>query len=114
MVRAAAAVVVLVVVGCTTHTVIPAQSAADVAGSSSRAGGADPRYEYPRGEVPFENHLLGEGATPAYSQRMLTIPSIGDNRQDGNAITGWYYRSNAAEPREAPRRNCHREGEVYC
>ncbi len=94
-----AAVVLPVLVGCTTHTVIPAQSAADVIGSSLRIGGADPRYEYPRGEVTFENHLFGEGATPAYSQRLLTIPSIGDNRQEGNAIAGRYYRSNDEEPR---------------
>jgi len=90
---------VLLVAGCTTHTVTPAQSAADVAESVSRVGGTDPRFEYSRGEIPFENSVLGQGATPEYSVRRVAIPSIGDNRQDGNLITGRYYRSNAAEPR---------------
>jgi dienelactone hydrolase len=86
-------------VGCTTHSVIPAQSTADITDVASRVRAPDPRFDYPRVEVPFENHLLGEGVTPAYSVRRLAIPSIGDNRQEGNAITGRYYRSNAPEPR---------------
>jgi dienelactone hydrolase len=94
-----AAAVLVVLAGCTTHTITPSASAAGVAGLAPRVGGGDPLYEYPRGEVPFENHLVGEGETPAYSKRQLTIPSFGDNRQDGNEITGRYYRSNAAEPR---------------
>ena len=99
MVPAAVAAVVLLFGGCTTHTITRAQSAADVADSGSRVVGADPRFEYPRVEVPFENHVLGVGATPAYTVRQLTIPSIGDNRQEGNAIIGRYYRSNADGPR---------------
>jgi dienelactone hydrolase len=79
--------------------VTPAQSVADVAGHASQSVGADPRYEYNRGEVPFENHLLGEGVTPEYSKRLVTIPSTGDNRQDGQVISGRYYRSNAEGPR---------------
>jgi dienelactone hydrolase len=78
---------------------MPAQSAADVAGSWPRAAGADPRYDYPRDEVPFDNSLLGPGATPAYSVRLVKIPSIGDNRQEGNLITGRYYRNDSDEPR---------------
>jgi dienelactone hydrolase len=88
-----------VVVACTTHTVTPSQTAADVASTASPLRGMDPLYEYRRGEVPFENSVLGQGATPAYSLRRLTIPSIGDNRQEGNAISGRYYRSNSEEPR---------------
>lgn len=87
------------VVGCTLHSVTPMQDASVFARRAGRAPAVDPLFEYPHEVVPFENHVAGEGKTPDYSLRELTIPSIGDNGQEGNRITAHYYRSERAGPR---------------
>jgi dienelactone hydrolase len=76
--------------GCfTSHELAPM----DAAVWQERAARPDQRFDYPRAEVPFTNHALGPGATPAYSERALVIPSVGDNGQPGNEIRARYLRS---------------------
>ena len=60
---------------------------------------AAPAFSYGKTGVPFTNHVEGAGATPMYELRLLEIPSVGNNSQKDNLITGKYYRSIQPGPR---------------
>jgi dienelactone hydrolase len=86
--------------GCTSHTLTPLTTAADMAPTASGGGQAgEPQFDYPRTVVPFENHVIGRGASPEYTLRELVIPSLGDNGQDANVIGGSFFRSELEGPR---------------
>ncbi len=95
-----AATLLLLAIGCTSHTTTPLRTAADLAKvESGSAGASDAPFQYARSPVPFDNHNVGQGASPEYSLRDLTIPSIGDNAQADGLITARYFRSELPGPR---------------
>ena len=59
----------------------------------------DPRFSYSYEEIPFANHVVGEGATSNYTLRELTIPSAGVSPQGDREIRAKYYRSELSGPR---------------
>ena len=73
--------------GCTSHTRTPMNSAAIVAVAPAAGQASDPAFQYPKTEISFENHTVGQGATPNYSEREITIPSVGVSPQ-GDAWSG--------------------------
>jgi dienelactone hydrolase len=79
--------------GCTSHTLRPANTTADRLRIAQHGSTADAVYRYTPVEVPFDNHLIGRGRTPDYTERELTIPSVGDNGQDGGIVRARYFRS---------------------
>jgi len=93
------AVVVVCAIGCTSHYTVPLQLASELPEHVARAVGADPLFEYPHAKVPFDNHVIGVGATPDYSLRQLQIPSMGDNGQQDRLVMATYYRSESPTPR---------------
>ncbi len=93
-VRFAAAVtaVLLTTTGCyTSHVRTPASTAEDA--QYTRSFEPAPDFQYHQTEVPFSNHTEGRGASSRYELRLLEIPSIGENAQDGNLITARYFKS---------------------
>jgi len=46
-----------------------------------------------------DNHVQGQGATATYTERLLTIPSIGDNGQADNVFKARFFQSTAPGPR---------------
>jgi dienelactone hydrolase len=93
------AAVAVCLVGCTSHFIMPLQLASEIEAKVAYPEGADPLFEYSHTEVPFDNHILGRGATPDYSLRQLEIPSAGDNGQKDRMVRAEYYRSESPAPR---------------
>ena len=60
---------------------------------------SDPAFEYPRAQIQFDNHTIGEGATANYSAREISFPSIGVSPQGERVVKGQYYRSELPGPR---------------
>ena len=85
--------------GCTSHVRTQYEQVDDVAALAARSSVTIPAFEYPRAEVPVSNHVVGRGATSGYQLRLLEIPSIGDNGQDGDLITARYFQSTESGPR---------------
>ncbi len=78
--------------GCVSYTTTPGppdSAAVQLAGTSSSA----PVFQYEQTPVPFENDMLDEEATRNYQVRHIHFPSIGDNRQRRDQVTGKYYES---------------------
>ncbi len=84
----------LVATGCfTSHVWTPYTDSGDVQKSLSFE--AAPPFDYEKSEILFTNHISGTGATPMYELRLLEMPSIGENGQDGNLIAARYFKSTA-------------------
>ncbi len=81
----------------TSHVRTPYTDAKDV--QVSQSFDAAPAFRYPKTFVPFTNHVDGAGALPIYELRLIEMPSVGDNGQDGNLVTARYYRSTLPGPR---------------
>lgn len=54
---------------------------------------------YPRAPVPYDNHVVVDDPALAYRVRRLTIPSSGENGQEGDRIEALYYQSRSPGPR---------------
>lgn len=50
-------------------------------------------FDYDRVTIPFENTVLDEEETRNYRVRYIHFPSVGDNRQRNDQVTGRYYES---------------------
>ncbi len=85
--------------GCTSHSRIPANSAAHLAAPSATDRTSDPAFQYPKAQIPFENHTVGQGATRNYTEREITIPSLGVSPQGDRVLRGRYFRSVEPGPR---------------
>ena len=68
-------------------------SAAIVAVVPAAGQAPDPAFQYPKTEISFKNHTVGQGATPKYSEREISIPSVGVSPQGDRVVTGRYFRS---------------------
>ncbi len=79
--------------GCTSHTRTPINSAANGAAAPAVGQAPDPAFQYSKTQIPFENHTVGQGVTPRYSEREISIPSIGVSPQGDRVVTGRYFRS---------------------
>ena len=78
--------------GCyTSHVRTPASTTFDA--RFAHSFDPDPAFQYEQTEVPVTNHVEGRGASSQYELRLLEIPSIGDNAQDGNLVTARYFKS---------------------
>ena len=84
---------VLVLAACATGT-IRAPYAPELGASPLRPPAADP-FPYARGPVVPTNHVEEEGGD--YTVRLLALPSVGENGQDGNRITARYFQSTTPE-----------------
>ncbi len=84
--------------GCyTSHLLTPYEDAAGV--QERQSFDTSPPFRYEKAELPFTNHVVGQGATANYELRLLEMPSFGDNGQVGNRVTARYYRSRLTGPR---------------
>lgn len=98
-VRVGAACGFLVTAGCAVHTMTPADPSVVQARAQHTQWSAVPDFDYPRGEIPFQNHLEGRGATDDYTERQLTIPSIGRGDRSDGTIRARYLRSELPGPK---------------
>lgn len=78
--------------GCVSHTTTPV-STEETALSADKVGSVPAVFGYNRVEIPFENDVLEEEETRNYLVRHIHFPSIGDNRQRNDQVTGKYYES---------------------
>ena len=81
--------------GCTPHTTTPAASSAtaDPAHGLTRHHST---FGYERSPIPFHNDVLDDEESRNYVVRHIHFPSIGDNRQRHDQVTGKYYESKHA------------------
>lgn len=50
-------------------------------------------FDYNQGTIPFNNHVLDDEETRNYLVRHISFPSVGDNRQRDDLVTGRYHES---------------------
>lgn len=89
--RLAIGLAFLLLAACATGT-IPVPYAAAPGTLAVRPSGADP-FPYARGPVVPTNHVEEQGEH--YTVRLLDLPSVGENGQEGNRITSRYFQSTA-------------------
>ena len=56
-------------------------------------------FDYEKSEIPYKNRVLEEEETALYRVRYVRFPSIGENGQPENLVTGLYYESKLPGPR---------------
>ena len=78
--------------GCVSHTTTPNSTKTAVL-ESAETNTPSSVFDYNRVEVPFTNDVLDEEETRNYLVRHIHFPSIGDNRQRNDQVTGKYYES---------------------
>jgi len=80
----------LVVGGCVAHSVDPLVPSGVVVNNAPPA--ANP-FAYSTAEISYKNAVLDEQETHNYLVRHIRFPSIGDNGQPDELVTGHYYQS---------------------
>jgi len=78
--------------GCVSHQTTPI-STKPAAPDASSARRPAPVFSYDRTKIPFANNVLDEEETRNYVVRLIHFPSIGDNRQRRDQVSGKYYES---------------------
>lgn len=78
--------------GCTSHTTTSLSSEPESLTSSTVAATRSV-FDYERTSIPFENDVLDEEETRNYVVRFIHFPSLGDNRQRRDQVSGKYYES---------------------
>jgi len=78
--------------GCVSHTTTPVSTEATTLAPDGAAR-TQSAFDYDRTTVPFTNDVLDEEETKNYLVRYIHFPSIGDNRQRNDQVTGKYYES---------------------
>lgn len=96
--RIACSTSLLVAAACTSHTYMPLETAATM-DSQEISPETDPAFSYGYEDIPFTNHIVGQGATDEYTLRELVLPSAGVSPQGDRELRAKYYRSELPGPR---------------